>query len=206
MKKNISIAAICFLLSISVFAGQPLSETFEGYKLNSTGGVDVRNSASAWRAHDKNTIKISVVENPNKSAVNPSEKVLKIERMAMDTLSNNKSAGRVAYRGAYTTSFEIPLTEKNCIVEMKVIKKVGGQIGIRIYPDASKSTSADYKIVTVNLLPSSDWQTARFDGSSVVSLMTANPKFIFEIEKKGTIEAQKEELTVFIDDIKVTEK
>jgi hypothetical protein len=206
MKKNISIAAICFLLSISVFAGQPLSETFEGYKLNSTGGVDVRNSASAWRAHDKNTIKISVVENPNKTIANPSDKAMKIERMIMDTLSNNKSAGRVAFRGAYTASFQIPLTEKSCIIEMKVLKKNGGQIGIRIYPDVEKTTAADYKIVTVNLQPSNEWQTARFDCSPLISLMTATPKFIFEIEKKGTVEAQKEALTVYIDDIKVVDK
>ena len=205
MKRNFIIASILCFSALSAFAGQPLSENFEGYKLNSGGGVDVRNSGCAWRAHDKNTIKISVVENPNKSTANPSDKVMKIERISIDTLTNNKSAGRVAYRGTYTTGYEIPLTEKKCIVEMKVLKKVGGQIGVRIYPDVSKTTSTDYKVITVTLQPSSDWQTARFDFSSIVALATANPKFIFEIEKKGTIEAQKDELTVYIDDIKLAE-
>lgn len=206
MKKNIVISAFCCLSALSVFAGQPLSENFEAYKLSSGGGVDFRNSGVAWRAHDKNTIKISVVENPNKSTVNPSDKVMKIERLAMDTLSSTKSAGRVAYRGAYTSSFELPLTEKNCIVEMKVLKRAGGQIGIRIYPDMAKTTSADFKIITTTLQPSSDWQIARFDCSALISLMTASPKFIFEIEKKNTIEAQNAELIVYIDDLKIAEK
>lgn len=206
MKKTILLSAIICLSATAVFAGQPLAENFESYKLNPAGGVDVRSSAGAWRAHDKNTVKISVVENPNKSAANPSDKVMKVERMPVDTLSNNKSAGRMAYRGAYSTSFQIPLTEKSCIIEMKVLKVTGGQIGIRIYPDAEKTTSADYKIVTVTLQPFADWQTVRFDFSSIISQMTASPKFIFEIEKKGTIEAQKDELTAYIDDIKVVDK
>jgi hypothetical protein len=205
MKRNTIISVFIFLFGATAFASQPLDENFEGYKINATQGIDVRNPNGAWRAHDKNSMRIGVVENPNKSAVNPSAKVLRIDRPVLDTLTQ-EFATHVAWRGTYTISYEIPFTEKNCVIEMKILKKTGGQVGVRIYPDSEKLSQADYKIVKANLVASPDWQVVRFDFSSIVSKMTSYPKFNFEVEKSGNLDAQKSELTVFIDDIKIVEK
>lgn len=206
MKNTLLLVAVACFSAVSAFAGQPLSEDFESYKLGTKTGDGIYSSYSQWRAHNIQMVQIGVVENPNKTGINTSAKVLKIERAVCDTLSQNKYAGKVAFRGAKTQSFEIPLTASKSIIEVKVLHTTGGQVGIRIYPDKDKTGKEDYKIVTANVPASNDWQTVKFDFSSVVASMTAYPMFQFEVEKRLTIDAQKPQLTVYIDDIKLIEK
>jgi len=205
MKKQI-FTAVFAILSLSVFAAQPLSEDFESHKVATKVGDGVYSSVSQWRAHNIQMVQIAVVENPNKAGINPSAKVLKIQRLACDTLTDNRWAGRVSFRGARTQSFKIPLTATKCVVELKVLHATGGQVGIRIYPDMDKTTKDDYKIVTATVPASTDWQVVKFDFSSIVSLMTDFPSFIFEVDKKATVASQSPELVVYIDDIKLVDK
>lgn len=206
MKKYSIISAFIFLFTATVVASQPLNENFESFNINSSQEIEVKSSGKVWKAHWKNSTKIAIVENPNKSAANPSNKVLKVVRLVSDTLSKDRYAANLAWRGVSTTSFELPFSEKSCVIELKVLKENGGQVGIRIYPDSERTTQADYIIVKANLVPSPDWQTVRFDFSSIVSKMTSYPRFNFEIEKITTLEAQKPELTTYIDDIRIIEK
>lgn len=205
MKKQFFAAAF-LMLSLSGFAAQPLAEDFESHKLTTKTGDGVYSSYSQWRAHNIQMVQIAVVDNPNKAGINPSSKVLKIERAVCDTLTENKWAGKIAFRGAKTQLFEIPLTATKSVIELKVLHASGGQVGIRIYPDKDKTGKEDYKIVTANVPASNDWQTVKFDFSSIVSTMTAFPLFQFEVEKRGTLDAQKPQLTLYIDDIKLVEK
>jgi len=140
------------------------------------------------------------VDNPNKLGINTSNKVLQINRSAIDTLSNDKSASGFAYRGAFSLSYDLPMTTTNCIIEAKVLKTVSGKVGLRLYPSASGSA---YTIVTADVTGSSDWQTVQFDFSALVLTLTATPKLNFEIEKAPTVAGQKGALTVWIDDIKL---
>ena len=206
MRNTLFMVAVACFSAVSAFAGQPLYEDFESFKFGTKTGEGVYSSNSQWRAHNVQMVQIGVVENPNKTGINQSSKVLKIDRAVCDTLSQNKFAGKIAFRGAKTQSFEIPLTVSKSIIEVKVLHVKGGQVGIRIYPDKDKTGKEDYKIVTANVPASNDWQTVKFDFSALVSSMTAFPLFQFEVEKRLTIDAQKPQLTVYIDDIKLIEK
>lgn len=205
MKKQL-ITAVFAILSLSAFAAQPLSEDFESHKLSPKTGDGIYSSVSQWRAYNIQMVQIGVVDNPNKAGINPSSKVLKIDRAVCDTLTDNKWAGRIAFRGARTQSFKIPFTATKCIVEIKILNTVGGQVGVRIYPDMDKTTKDDFKIVTANVPASNDWQVVQFDFSSIVSLMTNYPSFIFEVDKKATVASQSPELIIYIDDIKLVDK
>lgn len=206
MKKNHFIAILACLSATTAFAAQPLAEDFESFKLTTKTGDGAYSSNSQWRAHNVQMVQIGVVENPNKAGINPSNKVLKIERAVCDTLSQNKFAGKIAFRGAKTQSFEIPLTASKSVIELKILHTTGGQVGIRIYPDKDKTGKEDYKIVTANVPASNDWQTVKFNFSSLISSMTGFPMFQFEVEKRLTVDAQKPQLTVYIDDIRIVEK
>lgn len=205
MKKQLILSAFA-LLSFGAFAASPLNEDFESHKIATKVGDGVYSSVSQWRAHNIQMVQIGVVENPNKAGINPSAKALKIQRMACDTITDNKWAGRIAFRGARTQWFKIPFTATKCVVEVKILHATGGQVGIRIYPDMEKTTKDDYKIVTATVPASNDWQVVKFDFSSLVSLMTDYPSFIFEVDKKNTIASQSSELVVYIDDIKLVDK
>lgn len=202
MKKITLFAIILILSPISIFALNPLNETFENFTISSTPLTSVSSTPAGyiWINLTSPTISIQVVDNPNKSGINTSNKVLQINRSAIDTLSNDKSASGFAYRGAFSTSYDFPMTATNCIIEAKVLKTVSGKVGIRLYPSATGST---YTIVTADVTGSPDWQTVQFNFSALVLTMTPTPKINFEIEKSPTVAGQKGALTVWVDDIKL---
>jgi len=202
MKIIIPFAIILGLSPISSFALSPLNETFESFAVSSGPLTSVGSTPAGfnWLNLTSPTISIQVVENPNKSGINTSSKVLQINRSAIDTLSNDKSASGFAYRGTYSASYDLPMTATNCIIEAKVLKTVSGKVGIRLYPSAGGSA---YTIVTADVTGSADWQTVQFNFSALVLTLTATPKFNFEIEKSPTVAGQNGALTVWIDDIKL---
>lgn len=174
-----------------------LNETFENFTISATAATSITASGISWSILGS---MIQVVDNPTKLGINSSNKVLKISRNAVDTISTNLSASGFAYRGVATASYSLPFTATNCIIEAKVLKTVAGKVGIRLYPNLSVNA---YTIVTADLPGSPDWQTVRFDFSALVPTMSVIPKIDFEVEKLATVAGQKGTLTVWIDDIKL---
>ncbi len=202
MKKNVLFAVLMVLSTVSIYAFSPLNETFENFATSATPLTSVLSTTGGfmWQNLTSPTITIQVVDNPNKSGLNLSNKVLQINRLSIDTLSNDKSASGFAFRGAFATSYDLPMTATNCIIEAKILKTVTGKVGIRLYPNASVNT---YTIVTTDVTGSPDWQTVQFNFSSLVLSMTATPKLNFEIEKAPTVAGQKDPMTLWVDDIKL---
>jgi len=174
-----------------------LNETFENFTVSATPTTTVSNSGLSWSGLNSTS---QIVDNPNKLGINTSNKVLKISRNSIDTISTNMSASGFAYRGVVSASYSLPFTATNCIIEAKVLKTVTGKVGIRIYPNLSVNA---YTIVAADLAGSLDWQTVRFDFSALVPTMSAIPKIDFEVEKLLTPAGQNGPLTVWIDDIKL---
>lgn len=199
MRKNIFIAIILGILPASTFALSPLNETFESFTISTAPIVSIT-TPYYWGGQGST---LQVVDNPNKTGINTSSKVLQINRIPIDTITTNSGASNFVYRGGQTTAYDLALTPTNCVIELKVLKTVDGIVGIRIYPNA---TSSSYTVVTANLQGSPDWQTVRFDFSAIVSTMTATPNLKFEMERMATVAGQKEALTVLIDDVRVVEK
>ena len=174
-----------------------LDETFENFGISTIPTSSVNSLGFSWTVLGS---MIQVVDNPNKLGINSSNKVLKISRNSVDTISTNITASGFAYRGASTVSYSLPLTASNCIIEAKILKTVAGKVGIRLYPNSGLNT---YTIVTLDMPGSQDWQTVRFDFSALVSTMTVSPKLNFEVEKLLTPAGQNGTLTIWIDDIKL---
>jgi len=173
----------------------PLNETFENFGV-STSSVIYKNLN--WIASGATA---KVIANPNKSGVNLSNNVLQVTRTAIDTLSSEKAASGLGYRGVATASYDMPLTATNCTLELKVLKTVAGKIAARIFPNTNVNGTST--IITADLPGSPDWQTVQFNLSAFVSTMTATPRFDFEMERIGTVTAQKNALTVLIDDVRL---
>jgi len=174
-----------------------LNETFENFAVTATPTTTVSTSGFSWSVLGST---IQIVDNPAKSGINSSNKVLFISRNSIDTISTNISASGFAYRGVSTISFSLPLTATDCIIEAKVLKTVSGKVGIRLYPSSGINV---YTIVTADLQGSPDWQTVQFNFSALASTMTVSPKLNFEVEKTLTPAGQNGALSVWIDDIKL---
>jgi len=200
MKKNILIAIILGISPMSTFAQIPLNETFESFNVSTAPVTDIT-TPYYWGGQGST---LQIVDNPTKTGINTSSKVLQINRIPMDTITTNSGASNFVYRGVQTTAYDLALTATNCVIELKVLKAVDGIVGIRIYPN--KNITTVYTIVTANLQGSPDWQTVRFDFSAIVAAMTTTPIFKFEMEKTTTVAGQKPALTVLIDDVRVVEK
>jgi len=199
MKKNILFAIILGISPVSTFALSPLNETFESFTISTAPVVSIT-TPYYWGGQGST---LQIIDNPNKTGINTSSKVLQINRIAMDTITTNSGASNFVYRGVQSTAYDLALTPTNCVIELKIIKTVDGIVGIRIYPNA---TGSSYTIVTANVQGSLDWQTVRFDFSAIVSTMTATPNIKFEMEKTPTVAGQKSAVTVLIDDVRVVEK
>lgn len=179
----------------SLSVRNPLNETFENFGVSNTSIVYKNLTWTASGATGK------VVVNPNKTGINPSNNVLQLTRAAIDTLSSEKAASGMGYKGVATASYDMPLTATNCTLELKVLKTVAGKIAARIFPNTNVNGTST--IILADLPGSPDWQTVQFNLSAFVSTMTATPRFDFEMERIGTVAAQKEALTVYIDDVKL---
>jgi len=205
MKKTTLLAILISIFQLSTFALSPLNETFEGFPtsvpLAGTGWnvVSTTDPSLKWEFIGA---QVNVVANPNKTGINTSAQVLQLSRPASVVATDAAAQGN-HYKGAFTTTYALPLTATNCFIEVKILKTVAGTVGVRIYPNAADHSKLT--IVTVNLPGSPDWQTARFDFSTIASTITATPGLNFEMEKTGTISAQQDAMVVYIDDIKIVD-
>jgi len=84
----------------SLSVRNPLNETFENFGVSNTSVVYKNLTWTASGATAK------VIANPNKSGVNMSNNVLQITRAAIDTLTSEKAASGMGYKGVATSSYD----------------------------------------------------------------------------------------------------
>lgn len=204
MKKTTFLAILISIFPLSTFALSPLNETFESFPVSVPApgmGWSVVSTTDASLKWEFIGAQVNVVANPNKTG-NASDKVLQLSRPASVVATDAAAQGN-HYKGAITTSYALPLSATSCIIEVKILKTVAGTVGLRIYPNAADHSKLT--IVTANLPGSPDWQTARFEFTSLAAPITATPGLNFEMEKTGTIIAQQDAMIVYIDDIKIVD-
>ena len=183
MKRTTFLAILICLLPLYTFGLSPLNETFEGFPISVPAagtGWNVISTTDPSLKWEFIGAQVNVVANPNKTGINTSNNVLQLSRpsavIATDALAQGNH-----YKGAFTTTYAIPLTSTSCFIEVKILKTIAGTVGVRIYPNVSDKSK--FTIVTVNLPGSPDWQAARFDFSSIASTISATPEINFEMEK-----------------------
>jgi hypothetical protein len=194
------------LLPFIAFAQKlQLNENFEKYSQTAPQKSVESTSLVKWESH--NTL-VNVIANPQKSGINTSNQVLQIKRAASPEIvtggEGKSNPGGNTYKGCRTNSFGLNLTDNLSVIEFKVLKKATGKVGVRIYPDA---TAKEFVEEVSPLIQGSDaWQLVRFDFSRRIPATSSNAYLLFEVEKVGTVESQSSELTVYIDDVKITTK
>ena len=194
MKKHLVLILVMCFIAVSTYAQKPtLKEGFEGFTIGSGSSSNLSWSRNSY------DITTQVVDNPNKTGINSSNKALKIDRVENNTITKPYEA---TYRGVTTTSYDFS-NINSCVIEVKVLKNVAGKLSMRFYSD-----DANYREVISSELPaSSEWQIAKFDfKGKITAPMTSTSKLLIQPEKNGnSLIAQNSALAVYIDDIKMVE-
>ena len=175
----------------------PLNENFEDFDLN----VNSNYVGRSWISNLNNVdITSKVVLNPNKIAINTSDKVLEISRKENLTIKES-DASKYSYRGVSTNAYSFKMDPLNSTIELKVLKNSSGKLAVRIYSDATTYT----EILSSELPASSEWRLVNFNFSKkILSGLTANSIFVFLPEIiTSPIIAQTNALNIYIDDVKI---
>ena len=191
------------LISATTFAQKsPLNEGFEGFKLttNPNSGL-VSSSGLQWiRSGDDMTLQI--VENPTKTGINTSNKVLKLTRAENNSITATTANG-FTWRGVTTVSYDLSKSNKSTI-EFKVLKNVAGKMAMRLFSDEDKH----YVELVSNELPASaEWQTVKFDFNGKIAYpVTTEGYIVIQPEKNSnTLASQETAMMIYVDDIKMLE-
>jgi len=191
MKKYPFLLALMCFSALSLFAQKPLlNESFENFNINS-------NSYSTLKWNPLSTdITVLVVDNPNKTGINKSNKVLEIDRAENSSIVKPYE---FTYRGTTTNTYDLSKINE-CIIELKVLKNVAGKLSMRFYSDGNSFK----EVVSSEMPASSDWQLLQFDFGKIETPFTENAKLLIQPEKNANpASAQGAALTVYIDDIKM---
>jgi hypothetical protein len=166
---------------------------FEDYLLN-----ERYNAAGSRVISSGASITSQVVENPDKSGLNTSNKVLRIDRAENTSISPTA----VTNRGILTDSYDIAMNAEYCILELKVLKTAAGRLAARLNTDYNAEVS------TAQTAGSTEWQTVRFDFSGKINWsLREDARLIIQIEKASSPASyQTGPLTVYIDDIRLISK
>lgn len=170
-----------------------LNVNFEGYIL------DTRHDNEGHRFLSFGTaIEAKVVDNPYKSGINTSDKVLRVTRSASTAIVPS----RVTNRGTITDTYNIEMDDDEHIVEMKVLKTTDGKLAVGLHSDA------DSEITTEQLSGSSEWRLVRFDfGSKIDWSLKSDAYLNIQIEKESSPASyQTSAMTVYIDDVRIISK
>lgn len=205
MKSKLILIALLSIIPFISYAQKPLlNETFEMFEVSSFQQFVEIPSGLKWAG---NGASVSIVANPNKNGINTSNLVMQLKREAnpgiVEGAEGNLNPEGNGYRGCLTYSYGLNLNDNLCVIEVKVLTKKSGKLGIRIYPDISKKV---YSEVVVKTKASDEWQLVRFDFTGKIPNDIIKSKFLFEIDKTLTAESQSTELTMCIDDIKLIAK
>lgn len=167
-----------------------LSVDFEDYLLN-----ERYNAAGNRFVSYGASITSKVVENPNKTGINTSNKVLRIDR----SQNTSVSPTAVTNRGVFTDSYELTMNDEYSILEMKVLKETDGRIAARL------STDYNSEVSSVQMTGSPEWQTVKLDFKQRIDWSSKDDaRLIIQIEKNSSPATfQTDPLVVYIDDIRL---
>lgn len=170
-----------------------LNVDFENYLLN-----ERYNYAGNRFVSYGTSVTSKIVENPNKSGINTSDKVLRIERSANTSVSPTA----VTNRGVLTDSYDLTMNDEYSILEMKVLKETSGRLAARL------STDYNSEISSVEMTGSPDWQTVKLDFRQKIDWSLRNDaRLIIQMEKNSSPETfQTDPLVVYIDDVKLVSR
>jgi len=191
------------LISVSSFAQKlPINEGFEGFKLTTSSNSGLVSFSGLQWIRSGDDITLQVVENPSKTGINKSDKVLKLTRAENNSITAT-SANGFTWRGVTSVSYDLSNGNKSTI-EFKVLKNVAGKLAIRLFSDENKH----YVELVSNELPASaDWQTVKFDFSGRIEQpITKEGYIVIQLEKNSnTLASQEASMMVYFDDIKMLE-
>lgn len=190
-------------ISLTSFAQKlPLNEGFEGFNLSTNPNSGLVSFSGMQWIRSGEDMTINVVENPNKTGINKTSKVLRLTRAENSSITETTANG-FTWRGVTSISYDLSNGNKSTI-EFKVIKNVTGKLAMRLFSDENKH----YVELISNELPASDdWQTVRFDFSGRIQYpITKEAYIVIQPEKNSnTLAAQKSAMVIYVDDIKMIE-
>jgi len=204
MKKNAFLIIFVGLMPFIAFSQRPsLKENFEKFSI-STPQPKVEIPSTVLLKG--NGVKLSVVANPEKSGINRSNLVLQLDRPVNPNIGTGEGQQRPGLylgRGVSSDSYDLEMSDKQCVVEFKILKKVAGQVGVRI---ASAANPKWIRILSKDLPASDKWQLVRLDFSGKFEPNVIYSKLLLEMHSTNTLEDQTSEISILIDDIKLTTK
>jgi hypothetical protein len=184
-----------------------LNETFEGFTPGSLFGGFV-----SWKTNPSSNgtykaILGEVVNNPFKTGINTSDKVLRITRQDDSQAITSANAGLITYRGVQAWGYDLRLNQTS-VVEFMYYKDAPGKVGIRVYDGNGNfilSDFADPYEQTVNY-STAQWRTATFDlGKLDRSKLNENTQgyLLISPERTGSEALQEKELIMYVDDVRL---
>lgn len=193
-------------LDLSV-TGNRLEETFESFITGSIFGGFV-----SWKTNPSSngTYKAvlgEVVQNPFRSGINTSAKVLRVIRQDDSQAITSANAHQLTYRGAQAWGYDLQVNQ-NSVVEFKYYKDAPGKLGVRLYDGNGNmllSDFADPEEATPGYT-TAQWRTAQFDiGKTDLSKYRYSPSgyLLISPERNGTEAYQEKELTLYVDDVRL---
>ncbi len=170
------------LLTLLLFLTVSLSFTYalEDFKVD-----DFEGAAKNWAQVDRGWITLEVVDNPNKTGINTSNKVMKAV----------KGAGRANYTGMILRN-QTPLTfgfekDQYRYAHVKVLKESNGDMAFKLENNGDNGSYTGSQTYT----PNGQWQEIVFDLGGPAG--TRYDDFFIMVDQS----ANEQDITVYIDDI-----
>ena len=184
-----------------------LSEDFESFSQSS-----LSNKFSYWMSNPylDGTVKAimtNIAANPNKSGINTSNQVLKIQRQDDTNAITASNASSQTFRGVLAYGYDVNVNA-NSIIEFKYLKDTLGKIGIRVYDGKGNALLSDYVDSNEGSTgySTAQWRTAQFPvGKLNLSSFSYTPAgyLLISVERNTSEAFQQTGLIMYIDDIKM---
>jgi hypothetical protein len=187
--------------------GSVMNEDFESFNFGSLSGSFVNWKMNPASNGNAKAILGEVVANPFKSGINTSDKVLRVIRQDDSQYITSSNASSLTYRGAQAYGYDLRVNTSS-VIEFKYYKNAPGKIGVRIYDGNGNVLIVDFTDPyeqTYNY-STAQWRTAQFAvGQQDLSKFSFTPSgyLLISPERNGTEPFQENELTMYVDDIKM---
>ena len=149
-----------------------------------------------------------VVENPLKSGINLSNKVLKITRPDNSELINSTNAANYTTRGVEAHGYDLRISSTST-VEFKYFKDTPGSLYLRIIDGNGKTVGRRYfdSMENTSGYTTAQWRTAQVAFANIAltnfNFSPSSGYLLLSIENEATEIRQSKELTFYVDDIKL---
>ncbi|MCD7973676.1 MAG: family 16 glycosylhydrolase [Candidatus Azobacteroides sp.] len=146
---------------------------------------DFENGDKGWEKVNTGWVDIEIVDNPQKSGINTSSKVMKCVRK-----TNSEFYAGLILRGEVSAQVG-PFPNEYRYAHVKVLKETNGKVGFKIEGGPNNSTYA----AEVPYTPNGEWQELVFD---IAGGLGTFRDFFIMVDQATTINS---DITVYIDDI-----